>query len=128
MNLTTQVSALDGKMGTIKIRMAAWFLSMVALSLSIFGLLFIFVDIWRNMIPSHYCSLQWLPLECLIQYRCLCSMYQQFHQGHCYRVIAKLLINNIKKSLWQQILGRLQPTLPPQFLDMPMYIKASLSL
>jgi len=52
-----------------------------------------------DSITEHHCSLQWLPLEHLIQCRCLRSMYQQFHQGHCYRVITKLLVNNIKKSL-----------------------------
>ena len=45
------------------------------------------VRLCRNLkkydhITEHYRILRWLPLECLIQYQCLCVMSRQYY-GHC---------------------------------------------
>ena len=46
------------------------------------------VRLCRNLkkfdhITEHYRALQWLPLEYLIQYRCLCLMNRQYHGYIC---------------------------------------------
>ena len=46
------------------------------------------VRLCRNLkksdhITEHYCALRWLPLEYLIQYKCLCLMNRQYHGHRC---------------------------------------------
>ena len=46
------------------------------------------VHLCRNLkkfdhVTDHYRALRWLPLEYLIQYRCLCTMNRQYHGHRC---------------------------------------------
>ena len=46
------------------------------------------VRLCRNLkksdhITEHYRALRWLPLEYLIQYKCLCLMNRQYHGHRC---------------------------------------------
>ena len=66
------------------------------------------VHLCRNLnkfdhVTDHYRALRWLPLEYLIQYRCLCTMNRQYH-GH--RCIHDSLMSTTKiwtiSSVWHQ--------------------------